>query len=166
MLDPFTVALWDAGATSYPASPPFHPGTAYPEYPFGADAVGLANPIYDAVREMLNGLGMDAAAFGRPEWNPLGELVQPGNTVIIKPNFVISEHRDGLPGIEAAVVHGSVLRPLLDYVYRALQGQGRIIVADSPIKEVDFDRIVELTDRKSTRLNSSHIQKSRMPSSA
>ena len=30
----------------------------------------------------------------------------------------------------------------------------------------DEAQIVELTDRKSTRLNSSHIQKSRMPSSA
>ncbi len=145
MLDPSGVALWNVGATSYPKTAPFHPVTAYPEYPFGVGALGPSNLVYGAVREMLNGLGMDSANFGGPEWNPLGELVQPGNTVVIKPNFVISEHRDGLPGIHAAVVHGSVLRPLVDYVYLALQGRGRIIVADSPIKEVDFDRIVELT---------------------
>ena len=145
MFDPSAVAIWDAGVTNYPESPPFHPETAYPEYPFGPAAVGPPNLVYGAVRAMLNGLGLDSANFGRPEWNPLGELVQPGNTVVIKPNFVISEHRDGLPGIQAAVVHGSVLRPLVDYVYRALEGRGRIIVADSPIKEVDFDRIVELT---------------------
>ena len=33
------------------------------------------------------------------------------------------------------------------------------------VAELGYDGI-ELTDRKSTRLNSSHIQKSRMPSSA
>ena len=46
-------------------------------------------------------------------------------------------------------------------------------VRHAPTYVVDHDRTVEsrqmidaLTDRKSTRLNSSHIQKSRMPSSA
>ena len=34
----------------------------------------------------------------------------------------------------------------------------------SVLRDMSFD--VRLTDRKSTRLNSSHIQKSRMPSSA
>ena len=32
--------------------------------------------------------------------------------------------------------------------------------------DISFDRQLALADRKSTRLNSSHIQKSRMPSSA
>ena len=145
MLDRPNVALWDAGVTAYPQTPPFHPAEAYPEYPFGDAALGPSNGVYRAVREMLHALGLDTAHFGTPQWNPLGELVRPGHTVVLKPNFVISEHPDGQPGIEAAVVHGSVLRPLIDYVYLALKGRGRILVADSPIKEVDFQRIVELT---------------------
>ena len=35
-----------------------------------------------------------------------------------------------------------------------------------PVANAGSDQTVEATDRKSTRLNSSHIQKSRMPSSA
>ncbi len=145
MLDPNTVIAWDAGATSYPETAPFHPEESYPEYPFGSDGVGSPNPVYKAVRDMLHHAGMDEAAYGTPAWNPLGELVQPGNTVVLKPNLVISEHPDGQAGIEAAIVHGSVLRPLIDYVYIALKGSGRIIVADSPIKEVEFERVLELT---------------------
>ena len=38
--------------------------------------------------------------------------------------------------------------------------------AASPLKDVFFEYDKALLDRKSTRLNSSHIQKSRMPSSA
>lgn len=145
MLDRIDVAAWDTGALSYPEVPPYHPSEAYPEYPFGESALGTPNPIYRAVREMLLSLGMDAEGYGSPAWNPLGHLVQPGNTVILKPNFVVSEHPSGKPGIEAAVVHGSVLRPLIDYVLLALQGSGRIIVADSPIKEVNFQRILDLS---------------------
>lgn len=145
MFDQNRVVAWDVGATAYPQTPPFHPEETYPEYPFGAAAISPANPVYRAVREMLHVAGMDAPAYGTSGWNPLGDLVQPGNTVILKPNYVVSEHPLGQPGMEAAVVHGSVLRPLVDYVYIALKGRGRIIIADSPIKEVDFQRVLELT---------------------
>lgn len=144
MFDPSAVAAWDVGSVRYPDAPPFHPDTPFLEYPFGGTATGPANPVYTAMRALLHGLGLDAARFETPAWNPLGGLVQPGGTVIVKPNFVVSEHPDGLPGIQAAVVHGSVLRPIIDYLLVALQGRGRIVIADSPIKEVDFDRIVHL----------------------
>ena len=145
MYEPTQVVAWDTGTLKYPDPPPYHPSEVYPEYPFGPALGGSPNPIYRAVREMLHALELDTPAYGTAGWNPLGKLVQPGNTVILKPNFVVSEHPQGQPGIEAAVVHGSVLRPLIDYVYVALQGHGRIILADSPIKEVDFQRILDLT---------------------
>ena len=44
-----------------------------------------------------------------------------------------------------------------------LTRRGKRIAAVVPFEDV---RILERLDRKSTRLNSSHIQKSRMPSSA
>lgn len=137
------VAIWDTGARSYPAAP-FHPGEAYPEYPFG-EAVGPANPVYAGMRSLLQALQVGAGVPGSPDWSPLGALVRPGDTVIIKPNFVVSEHPLGQPGIDAAVAHGAVLRPLVDYAVLALRGRGRVIIADSPIKEVDFDRIVALS---------------------
>ncbi len=145
MPEPPRVVVWDTGSLSYPSAAPYHPSVAYPEYPFGTENVGPENRVYNGIREMFCAWGLDVQAFGTPQWNPLSALVQPGNTVILKPNFVISEHPLGQPGIEAAVVHGSVLRALIDYVYLALKGEGRIIVADSPIKEVDFQRVTELT---------------------
>ncbi|MBI4497982.1 MAG: DUF362 domain-containing protein [Chloroflexi bacterium] len=145
MLSTTDVVLYDTGTVRYPAAP-FHPSEAYPEYPFGADCLAAEdNPVYRAVREMLYALGLDRERYGTAAWNPFGGLVPPGGTVLIKPNLVISEHDLGQRGIEASVAHGSVLRPLIDYAYRALEGRGRIIVADSPLKEVDFDRILRLT---------------------
>jgi uncharacterized protein (DUF362 family) len=146
MLASTPVALYDAGTTGYPREP-FNPSENYPEYPFGARGFlsNEENRVYASVRAMLRDLGFDAARYGTPDWNPLGELVQPGATVVLKPNLVLSEHALGQPGIEATVAHGAVLRPLIDYAFIALQGRGRILVADSPLKEVDFDRILTLS---------------------
>ena len=50
---------------------------------------------------------------------------------------------------------------------RVLLGQPDVLLMDEPTNHLDIESIVWLErDRKSTRLNSSHIQKSRMPSSA
>ncbi|MCX6020422.1 MAG: DUF362 domain-containing protein, partial [Chloroflexi bacterium] len=142
------VALIDVGATEYPAAP-FHPSEPYPEYPFGAAQAAGDNPVYRGVREMLRQLGLDREHFGTPAWNPLGGLVKPGGTVLIKPNLVISDHPLGQRGIEASVAHGAVLRPFIDYAMIALGGRGRIVVGDSPIKEVDFPRILQLNGTQS-----------------
>ncbi len=139
------VAVFDTGQTCYPEHPPFHPPTAYPEYLFGEDEVDRANYVYDAIRQLFVLLGLDVERYGTREWNPLSALIRPGDQVVLKPNLVISEHPDGLVGIYASVVHGSLLRAVLDYVLIANRGEGRIVIADSPIKEVDFSRILELT---------------------
>ena len=80
------------------------------------------------------------------------------DNVVLKPNLVVSEHPDGLLGIQASVVHGSIIRPFIDYAWIANQGRGRITIADSPIKEVDFARIIDLTGIGSTveYLNKKH----------
>jgi uncharacterized protein (DUF362 family) len=144
------VAVHDAGTTRYPP-PPFHPSEAYPEYPFASRGLiaGHDNPVYAGVRGMFESLGFDAEHQRSPTWNPLGHLVGPGSTIVLKPNLVLSEHALGQPGIEATVAHGAVLRPLIDYALIALKGIGRILVADSPLKEVDFDRILSLSGVRS-----------------
>jgi hypothetical protein len=42
------------------------------------------------------------------------------------------------------VAHGSVIRPIVDYAYRAVGPTGHITIGDSPIKEVDFDKITRI----------------------
>lgn len=139
-LDNSSVCVIQCQESSYPPAP-FHPPAVYPEYPFASDELQPGNHVYAAVRDMLYRLGLDVENYGTPQWNPLGEIIRPGDKVVLKPNLVISEHELGLEGLEASTVHGSVVRPFLDYAFIALKGSGRITIGDSPIKEVDFEKI-------------------------
>jgi uncharacterized protein (DUF362 family) len=144
VLDPRDVVVVDTGLDRYPNRPPFHPAERHPELPaFVRDGpLDPTNRVYGAVRDCLRGLGLDRANFGTPRWNPLGDLVRPGDRVLLKPNFCISRHPLGSDGLHAAVASGAVLRPLIDYAFLACGRTGRITIADSPIKEVDFDVLV------------------------
>ncbi|HOW96663.1 MAG TPA: DUF362 domain-containing protein [Kiritimatiellia bacterium] len=124
---------------SYPDEPPFHPGERYPEAPF-PDTAG-PNPVYAAVRRLLMRLGMDEAHAGSPDWNPLGAIVRPGDTVVLKPNFVISRNLGG-GDLFAVVTHPSVLRALADYCFIALRGRGRLVIADAPEMGCDWDELM------------------------
>jgi hypothetical protein len=127
------------GHSGYRSEPPYAPGIAGPEYPFGAETLAPgANPIYEGVRQALRLLGFDAACYGRREWNPLGEMVQPGNIVVLKPNFVRDFRETQAGDADCLITHGSIIRAVLDYVYIALQGEGRIIIADAPQNDADF----------------------------
>jgi uncharacterized protein (DUF362 family) len=134
-----------SGHDGYPSQPPYSPGIHYPEYPFDQNA--LANEVnhaYEGVRDTLRLLKLDPEHFGRREWNPLGELVHPGNTVVLKPNFV-RDFRETQPGHgDCLITHGALIRAVLDYTYIALEGQGRIIVADAPQNDADFDIIRQI----------------------
>ncbi|HYT99147.1 MAG TPA: DUF362 domain-containing protein [Gemmatimonadales bacterium] len=137
------VSVIDCGRFDYPRRAPFHPPEAYAEYRYPTCGIDPDNFVYAAVRELLYELGFDRARFGSAHWNPLREIVRPGDNVIIKPNLVISEHEFGERGLLACVAHGSVIRPLIDYVLLANEGRGWVTICDSPIKEVDFAKITE-----------------------
>jgi uncharacterized protein (DUF362 family) len=130
----------------YPSSPPYSPGKAYPEYPFGSEiSADETNHAYDGVRDALRLMGCDVAHYGRKDWSPLGGIIRPGDTVVLKPNF-IREFRETQTGHEDCLItHGSIIRAVLDYAYIALQGRGRIVVADAPQNDADFDAIRRIT---------------------
>ncbi|HPA78773.1 MAG TPA: DUF362 domain-containing protein [Kiritimatiellia bacterium] len=100
------------------------------------------NAVYDAVRETFHLLGYDASHRGTAAWNPLGWLIRPGETVFIKPNMIAHKHalRDDW---EYVITHGSVIRAVVDYVYIALQGRGRIQIGDGPQTDSKWDLITE-----------------------
>jgi uncharacterized protein (DUF362 family) len=133
------------GHDRYPLEPPYSPGIGYPEYPFAPDPPAKeANHAYEGVREVLRLLGLDAAHYGRREWNPLGEAVQPGNTVVLKPNFIRDFRETQAGHADCLITHGSILRAVLDYVCIALKGEGRMIVADAPQNDADFDALCRI----------------------
>jgi uncharacterized protein (DUF362 family) len=126
----------------YPLEPPYSPAVAYPEYPFGPDTLAKeTNHAYRGVRDALRLSGLDGGHYDQEDWNPLGGVVRPGDTVVLKPNFIRDFH-ETQPGCENCLMtHGSIIRAALDYVYIALKGEGRIVIADASQNDADFDAI-------------------------
>lgn len=120
----------------YSTTPPYHPAEDYPEYRHATSPE--ENPAYEGVREALRLAGYDEANFGTEAWNPLGDLINPGDSVFIKPNLVDHKHRfDG--DVWSVITHPSVLRAVLDYVAIALRGSGEIILGDNPHIDTQWD---------------------------
>ncbi|MBU0717604.1 MAG: DUF362 domain-containing protein [Planctomycetes bacterium] len=136
-----TVSL-HRGNPTYPDPPPYSPAVPYPEYPFASPTISAtSNWAYSGVREALRLLQLDAGEFGTANWNPLGPIVRPGHTVVLKPNFVRHFRETHSGDGDCIITHGSVIRAVLDYVYRALEGRGRIVIADAPQNDADFAEI-------------------------
>ncbi|HEX9917341.1 MAG TPA: DUF362 domain-containing protein [candidate division Zixibacteria bacterium] len=134
------VAMSKTQKAIYPSHPPFHPSEHYPESSFPIQLSTEKNYVYAALRENLRLLGLDRRNYGKRAWNPLGEIVRKGDNVIIKPNFIRQSHLLN-EDWEYVITHGSVIRAVLDYVYLALEGEGKIIVADGPQTDSDFSSI-------------------------
>lgn len=145
MLNEKNTYVYDSnGRTEYPQSLTFSPSEEYPEYPFGGNLSAEFNHVYDGVRNILKGLGFDKDRYGRNDWNPLGEIIKHGDTVLIKPNFVRDFHEYGWD-MQSVITHGSVIRAILDYVFIALRNSGRIIIGDAPLQDSNFDRILSIS---------------------
>lgn len=132
-----------ASSAAYPERAPYHPAEGYPEYPFEGELSSEPNLAYGTVRESLALLGLDRNNFGTKQWNPLGEIIRPGDAVLLKPNFIKESHSEKRDEWVQIITHGSVIRAVADYVYLALGGQGRIIVADGPQTDSNFDKICQ-----------------------
>lgn len=140
---PLDVGLGFAPAP-YCAPAPYDAGEAYPESPFHGRVGAEANPAYAALRELFRALGADAAHFGTPAWNPLRDVAAPGDTVVVKPNFVASRHPRG-GDLFAVITHPSLLRAVVDYVYVAIRGRGRIVIADAPQMDCVWEDLLVAT---------------------
>ena len=85
------VAAW-RGEPTYPTRAPYSPTESYPEFAFTGAAQHLngngsglePNHAYRGVREALRLLGLDKTQFGTRAWNPLREIVRPGDTIEIE----------------------------------------------------------------------------------
>lgn len=133
------------GQDGYHQPLPYHPSERYPELDFLPPDVCSGNDIYAGVRCLLRELGYDATRFGTPAWSPLSDLVATGGTVVLKPNFV--RHFTEKPGgnYETVVTHPAVLRPLIDYAWKAVGRGGRVIVADAPQYDCDVAELLART---------------------
>ena len=136
--------IHDALVKQYCLTAPFNPPEAYPEIPlFGK--TDKNNLIYPMMRTLFQKLSLDKENIDTSKWNPFKEIIKPGNIVLIKPNLVTPYHYLGESARYSTIVHGSVLRPIIDYAALALKGKGSIIIADNPLEHVAFRDILEIT---------------------
>ena len=62
---------------------------------------------------------------GQPVRTP---VIEKGDKVLVKPNMIAQSHRY-CDAWEHVITHGSVLRAAIDYIFLALGGEGKIIIA-------------------------------------
>ena len=129
----------------YPINVPFHPSEAYPEHPFPGNIDIQTNAVYRAIRESFHLLSLDMVHYGSSDWNPLGELIKPGDHVFLKPNLIRESHAVNRHEWEQVITHPSIIRAVLDFVYIALKSQGKVTIADGPQTDSDFDEIKKRT---------------------
>jgi len=86
---------------------------------------------------------MDAKHYGSVVWNPLGEMIKPGDNVVLKPNLLYHYHPEGK--LDSIIVHASILRAVIDYVFIAMKKKGIITIAESPVWQADFQKILQVS---------------------
>ena len=99
--------------------------------------------VLQAVTGCLKLAGLDAGRSSRKTWNPLGELIRPGETVLLKPNLVKEDHPTDDEGWKYVLTHGSLISAVAHYVVRALEGRGLILLADAPQTDSSFEKICQ-----------------------
>jgi uncharacterized protein (DUF362 family) len=87
-----------------------------------------------ALRAVLAPLG-----FGQADG--MKALVRPGDTVLLKPNLVLHT----VPDARSGLTSGELVRAVCELVLEALEGCGRIIIADVPLQSARFDEVVRMT---------------------
>ena len=137
------VAIYKSDNIAYPKVAPFNPDENFPEYKF-SDISSGTNHIYNSIRQTFYLLGLDKENYNKPNWNPLKEFINKGETVLLKPNFVKEFHPRDENGWEYILTHGSVIRAVADYVFLALDKTGKIILGDAPQTDSSFSKIVKL----------------------
>ncbi|QQE66069.1 hypothetical protein GFS31_27650 [Leptolyngbya sp. BL0902] len=146
MLSISDVSIYSDSQISYPLLSPFNSDVSYPEDPFeGTLEVDSRNRVYSAVRQSLYLLGLDKENFDTSSWNPLKNLINSGETVLVKPNAVMHLNMNPSDSVFASITHGSVIRAVIDYIYIALAGKGRVIIADAPLAHSDFEQWLNTT---------------------
>lgn len=122
----------------------FSPSAFYAEYMWSNVSKGISgedNAIYAAIRKLFYEQGFDIDHYNTKEWNPLGKMILPGNTVLVKPNMVKHINETIENGTECLYTHPSLIRVVVDYVLIALKGKGRVVIADAPVQSCDFDAL-------------------------
>lgn len=112
------------------------------------------SPDYRSAEESIRGA---LAASGLDGVRPLEGLVKPGDCVVLKPNLIREGHAIRADEWEQVITHGSVIRMMAELAAEALQGQGRIVIADGPQTDSDFEEICARACLQETKKSIEHL---------
>src|SRR3989338_6774567 len=134
------VAVYQNKNLDYCFNDPFNPDKYYPEL-----KINKFDKTYAAVRNLFHLLKLDNKNFGTRTWNPFGKFIKPGYKVVIKPNLLYHYHPHGDSFVLVNIVHASIIRHIIDYCLTAMKGDGEIIIAESPVRQANFEKIIEIS---------------------
>lgn len=123
----------------------FSPDERFPEYRY-AQVSSRENGIYRAVRACFAQAGLDREHLDTPSWNPLGAFIRPGSRVFVLCNFVLNRQPgETAQNFGAKCIHGSVLRPLLDYVLLAVGPAGSVAFGNAAMQHCNWQAVLNET---------------------
>lgn len=128
----------------------FSPSEWYPEYAFSHIST-TKNIVYGALRESFLEMGYDRENYGKSSWNPLGRFIKKGDNVLIKPNMVLHENHMKESGMDCLVTSPSLVRAVADYCLIALQGTGKVTIADAPVQSCNFKQLLNNSGYKEVK---------------
>jgi uncharacterized protein (DUF362 family) len=127
-------SVWIAAA---PACDYRRVGEVFPELP-GFEPTSAAV----ALRALFVEAGLDAAHQGTSAWNPASAFLEPGMSVVVKPNWVTHQNQSSA-GWECLITHPSLLDALCRYILKARPG--RLTIGDAPVQGCDFAQLMAVS---------------------
>ena len=84
----------------------------------------------------------DASAISGALPEEIFALVRPGDTVILKPNWVFESHKNRPEEWDYVITHPAVITAVLGKVLARLGGEGRVFITDGPTTEASFAKLM------------------------
>ncbi|MFA5294495.1 MAG: DUF362 domain-containing protein [Methanoregulaceae archaeon] len=93
------------------------------------------NSLREVIRESMHNAGLGV----RDPDNPFADIVAPGMTVLLKPNWVLHFNKSG-KGIDCMITHPMFVEAVIAEIVKAKPN--KIIIGDAPIQSTIFQNIV------------------------
>jgi uncharacterized protein (DUF362 family) len=102
----------------------------YPDFPYAGEESALANALASLF-----------LIWNRDPANPFNGWINRGGCALIKPNWVFDYNPAGY-SIDSLITHSSLIKFLIEFVAKAMEGNGTIIIGDAPIQGCDFNHLI------------------------
>jgi uncharacterized protein (DUF362 family) len=73
-------------------------------------------------------------------------IIEPGQEVVIKPNWVKESHLFRCEDWDYVITHPNVITAVLETVLTLLKGKGRVVITDGPQTDSSFEKIIKIME--------------------